>query len=176
MREARFAQNRRQRAPGASVRPGPTRPRPLAPTAVHCRVAAGSAGAQALPELAVTAAAHKSHTPGKGGGPHPGNRVVPCQEIRWSSPQEIRWVRSEEITWSSTEEIGWVRTEEIVHRRHQWAVSAAADRLNVPEPPDSVHQVTVRLPPWAPSSPPRSMVRRISRLIPEVARFFRTRR
>ena len=115
MREARFAQNRRQRAPWASVRPGPTRPRPLAPRAVHYRVAAGSAGAHALPELAVTAAAHKSHTPGKGGGPHPGNRVVPCQEIRWSSPQEIRWVRSEEITWSSTEEIGWVRTEEILH-------------------------------------------------------------
>ena len=97
MREARFAQNRRQRAPRASVRPGPTRPRPLVPTAVHCRVAAGSAGAHALTELAVTAAAHKSHTPGKRGGPHPGNRVVPCQEIRWSSPQEIRWVRTEEI-------------------------------------------------------------------------------
>ena len=84
MREARFAQNRRQRAPWASVRPGPTRPRPLAPRAVHYRVAAGSAGAHALPELAVTAAAHKSHTPGKGGwsspgksgGPLPGNQVV----------------------------------------------------------------------------------------------------
>ena len=57
--------------------------------------------------------AQDSHS-GEGGGPHPGNRVVPCQEIKWSSPQEIRWVRSEEIRWSSTEEIGWVRTEEIL--------------------------------------------------------------